>query len=59
MSQQAPAKPLIEAERRALAAAVAAAEADPRGVPHAEMQAWLRRLAAGEHDAPPPKPRAL
>jgi len=39
------------AEQRALAAAVAVAEADPRRVPHAEVRAWLLRLANGELDA--------
>lgn len=48
-----------EAERRALGAAVAEARADPRSAPHAEVRAWLLRLAAGEFDAPPPVPRAL
>lgn len=51
--------PLIDddaAEARALAAAVAAAEADPRRVPHEAVRAWLLRLAAGEFDAPPPTP---
>lgn len=47
-----------EAERRALEAAVAEARADPRSAPHAEVRAWLLRLAAGEFDAPPPVPRA-
>ena len=46
-----------EAEARALAAAVAEAEADPRRVPHEEVRAWLLRLAKGEFDAPPPAPR--
>ncbi len=48
-----------EAERRALEAAVAEARADPRSAPHAEVRAWLLRLAAGEFDAPPPVPRPL
>jgi hypothetical protein len=43
-------------ETRAMAAAVAVAEADPRRVPHAEVRAWLLRLANGEFDAPAPKP---
>jgi len=47
------------AEAAALAAAVAEARADPRAVPHEEMRAWLRRIAAGELDAPPPEPRHL
>jgi hypothetical protein len=46
-----------EVEARALAAAVAVAEADPRRVPHEEVRAWLLRLANGEFDAPPPEPR--
>lgn len=45
------------AEARALAAAVALAEADPRRVPHEEVRAWLLRLAQGEFDASPPEPR--
>ena len=40
-----------EAERRALEAAVAEARADHRSAPHAEVRAWLLRLAAGEFDA--------
>ena len=61
MSPQAaqPVDDLEEAERQALAKAIAEAEADPRGVPHEEMMVWLKRLAAGEHDAPPPTPRPL
>lgn len=47
------------AELVALTAAIAEARADPRGIPHEEMQAWLLRLAAGEFDAPPPVPRIL
>jgi hypothetical protein len=46
-----------EAEVEALAAAVAASDSDPRTVPHEEVRAWLLRLAQGEFDAPPPKPR--
>ena len=46
-----------EAEARALAAAIAASDADPRTVPHEKARAWLLRLAQGEFDAPPPKPR--
>ena len=45
------------AEIAALAAAVAEARADLRGVPHEEMRAWLLRIEAGEFDAPPPEPR--
>jgi len=60
-----PARPLPDldadeaAELVALTAAVAEADADPRGIPHEEMQAWLLRLASGEFDAPPPEPRLL
>jgi hypothetical protein len=54
------AKPLIEAdeteaEARALAAAIAESDADPRTVPHEKVRAWLMRLAEGEFDAPPPE----
>ena len=52
--------PLIEddeAEARALAASIAESDADPRTAPHAEVRAWLLRLAQGEFDAPPPAPR--
>lgn len=45
------------AEIRALEAALAVAEADPRRVAHDEVRPWLLRLAAGEFDARPPKPR--
>jgi hypothetical protein len=46
-----------EAETRALAAAIAESDADPRTVPHEVVRAWLLRLANGEFDAPPPEPR--
>ena len=46
------------AELVALTAAVDAARADRRGVPHAEMRAWLLEIAAGNFDAPPPEPRS-
>ena len=46
-----------EAEMRALAAAIAVAEADPRRVPHEAVRAWLLRLANGEFGVPPPEPR--
>lgn len=46
-----------EAEVRALAAAIADLDADPRTVPHEEVRAWLLRLAEGEFGAPPPEPR--
>ncbi len=52
--------PLIEddeAEARALAASIAESDADPRTAPHAEVRAWLLRLAQGEFDAPAPEPR--
>jgi hypothetical protein len=54
--------PLIEddedaAEAKALAAAVAESDADPRTVPHEEVRTWLLRIANGEFDAPPPDPR--
>ena len=46
-----------DAEARALAAAIAESDADPRTVPHDEVRAWLLRLARGEFDAVPPEPR--
>ena len=52
--------PLIEddqAEVRALVAAIAESDADPRTVPHEAVRAWLLRLAAGEFEAAPPEPR--
>ena len=57
-----PPAPLIEddeaaAEAPALAAAIAESDADPRTVPHEDVRAWLLRLAQGEFDAPPPRPR--
>ena len=45
------------AEAQALAAAVAASDADPRTVSHEVIRAWLKRLADGEFDIPPPEPR--
>lgn len=48
---------LAALEDRLLAAAIAEARADPRGVPHEEVRAWLLRLENGEFDAPPPEPR--
>jgi len=45
-----------EAETQALATAVAETDADPRTVSHEQVRAWLRRLADGEFDAPPPEP---
>jgi hypothetical protein len=47
----------VAAEAEALAAAIAASDADPRTVPHEEVRAWLLRIANGEFDAPPPEPR--
>jgi hypothetical protein len=50
--------PLVEddeAEARALAAAIAESDADPRTVPHEKVRAWLLRLAGAEFDAPPPE----
>jgi Fe-S-cluster formation regulator IscX/YfhJ len=52
--------PLIEedeAEARALAAAIAESDVDPRTVPHEEVRTWLLRLAEGEFHVPPPQPR--
>jgi len=45
-----------EAEARALTAAIAESDADPRTVPHEKARAWLLRLAQGEFDDPPPEP---
>lgn len=45
------------AELQALAAAVAASDADPREVPHEEMREWLLKLADGDFTAEPPIPR--
>ncbi len=47
----------VAAETQALAAAIAESDADLRVVPHDEVRAWLLRLAEGEFNAPPPKPR--
>jgi hypothetical protein len=44
-----------EAEGQALAAAIAASDADPRTAPHEAVRAWLLKLAKGEIGAPPPK----
>lgn len=46
-----------EAEARALGAAIAESDADPRTAPHAEVRGWLLRLAQGAFDAPAPAPR--
>ncbi len=45
------------AEAQALAAAIAESDADRRSAPHADVRAWLLRIANGEFDAPPPEPR--
>ena len=45
------------AEAAALADAVTRARMDKRSVSHAEMRAWLLRIANGEPTAPPPTPR--
>jgi hypothetical protein len=45
------------AEAKALAAAIAGSDADPRTVPHEEVRAWLLRLGNAEFEAPPPEPR--
>jgi len=47
----------MAAEAEALAAAIAASDADPRTAPHEEVRAWLLRIANGEFDVPPPDPR--
>jgi len=49
----------MDAETRALAAAVAAARADDRAVPHEEVREWLAKIALGDFTAPPPKARRL
>lgn len=62
MSQPAVQVPDIDddmAEAHALAAAVAEARADPRGVPHEEMRAWLLKITSGDFTAEPPEPRLL
>jgi hypothetical protein len=48
-----------DAETALLAASVAEARADKRGVPHAEMRGWLLKIADGDFNAPPPEPRLL
>ncbi|GGE59640.1 MULTISPECIES: hypothetical protein [Niveispirillum] len=52
-------QPRDEAELAALKAAVEEALADPMGVPHEEVVAWLKQLEAGNFDAPMPVPRLL
>ncbi|MDZ5647780.1 MULTISPECIES: hypothetical protein [Nitrospirillum] len=47
------------AELAALTAAIEKARANKRGVPHEEMRVWLRALAEGRFDAPPPAARDL
>ena len=47
------------AETEALGRAIAEARADPREVPHAEVRAWLLKVAAGKFDAVHPVPRIL
>jgi hypothetical protein len=47
------------AEAAALEQAVGEGRADRRGVPHAEMKAWLLKIAQGDLNAEPPKPREL
>jgi hypothetical protein len=47
------------AEAAAVAAAVAEARTDRRGVSHEDMRAWLLRIAAGEFMAEPPALRDL
>lgn len=44
-------------EAKALAAAIAVSDADPRTIPHEVVRVWLLRLANGEFDAPPPTPQ--
>jgi glutathione S-transferase len=46
-----------EAEARAIAAAIAESDADPRTVPHEEVRAWLLKVCQGGFDAPLPVPR--
>ena len=43
------------AEARALAAAIALSDADPRTVPHEGVRGWLLRLANGEFGVAPPE----
>jgi hypothetical protein len=45
------------AEVQALAAAIAASDADPGTASHEDVRAWLLRIANGEFDAPPPSTR--
>jgi hypothetical protein len=48
-----------DAEAAALTAAVQAARAEPRAVPHKEMREWLLKVAAGDFASEPPTPRTL
>lgn len=52
-------QPMDAAERAAFTAAVQEALADPWGVPHEEVAAWLKQIEAGNFDAPPPVSRLL
>ncbi len=52
-------QPRDEAELAAFKAAVEEALADPRGIPHEEVVAWLNKIIAGDFDAPMPHPRLL
>jgi hypothetical protein len=47
------------AEATALAAAIAEARADPRGVDHADMRELLLKIAAGDFNAQAPELRLL
>ncbi len=44
-------------EAKALSAAIAESDADPRTVPHEDVRSWLLKIANGEFEAPPPVPR--
>ncbi len=45
-----------DAAEKALAAAIAESDADPRTVSHERVRMWLLRLADGDFEAPPPEP---
>jgi hypothetical protein len=47
------------AEAAALTAAVEKARTGRRGVPHAEVRAWMLEIAAGNTTLPPPAARDL
>lgn len=51
--------PSDPAELAAFKAAVEEALADPRGIPHEEVMAWLKQIEAGNFDAPMPVARLL